>query len=656
MSKKSDSREENQLGLNASITRRDFVGSTLIGVGSALLGMTAPSFAKNTDLNQRITLPLTGLDQKWTGPGGIGDYGDANGNTHRVVNAGHAIRNQELVAQLGEARDSGEIYELVVVGAGFAGLTAAYNYHQERPSDSCLILDNHDVFGGNAKQNEFEVDGVHLWAPQASAGNAWPPDVVDRLGISVRYWKEFGFPEDVEWQEATGLDKHIQIDKDGWSPMNIAPERADTGYFFENGKNKKNEWVINPWNNAFEDTPYSQKYRRDLMVAELFRMPPHVEDVGAYLDSMTYLEYLTNVVGVSPEYAKHVTKPMAAMGTGLGADVVSAYTAKGFFQPATAGFDLRKGQYDVSDTICVAGLPGGNCGIARHFVKALIPDVFPGAKTVSDVVLNKTINWSALDNPGQPVRMRLNATVIDVQHEGDSDSSKHVNVTYLIGTQLHKVRAKRVVMASEQHVNKHIVKGLPQRTFDAMDSFMHAPMLSVNVAVRHWQYMEKLGISAARWDEGFGWWLAIRRQMILDGKEPMPLDPSKPIVLTFWMPFPVPGLPVAEQAVASRMQMFGLTYRDIEMGVRKQLTKMFAPYGFDAKRDIAGITANRWGHAYVVTPPGFHHGHNGQPSNSDVIRQGFGRIQFAHSELFGEQLWQTAALEGERAAKEVLKL
>jgi spermidine dehydrogenase len=34
--------------------------------------------------------------------------------------------------------------------------------------------------------------------------------------------------------------------------------------------------------------------------------------------------------------------------------------------------------------------------------------------------------------------------------------------------------------------------------------------------------------------------------------------------------------------------------------VREQFTRMFEPYGFDANRDIAGIIANRQGHAYFV--------------------------------------------------------
>jgi len=56
-----------------------------------------------------------------------------------------------------------ETYDLVIVGGGISGLTAAYLYRQKAgPDKKILILDNHDDFGGHAKRNEFEIDGRKL--------------------------------------------------------------------------------------------------------------------------------------------------------------------------------------------------------------------------------------------------------------------------------------------------------------------------------------------------------------------------------------------------------------------------------------------------------------------------------------------------------------
>jgi spermidine dehydrogenase len=81
---------------------------------------------------------------------------------------------------------------------------------------------------------------------------------------------------------------------------------------------------------------------------------------------------------------------------------------------------------------------------------------------------------------------------------------------------------------------------------------------------------------------------------------------------------------------------------------------MLGPAGFDARRDIAGIILNRWGHAYIAPPPGFYFGGPGRPSPLDVIRTAYGRIAFGHSELSGRQSWGRAAQEGRRALSQVL--
>ena len=106
--------------------------------------------------------------------------------------------------------DSGEVYDLVVVGGGFSGLSAAYRYHEDRPNGSVLILDNHAIFGGEAKQNEFDVDGVRLWAPQGSNGSVFPPNRTRPIGWHHDYWDKLGLPQEFKYQAAKGLEKDLR--------------------------------------------------------------------------------------------------------------------------------------------------------------------------------------------------------------------------------------------------------------------------------------------------------------------------------------------------------------------------------------------------------------------------------------------------------------
>ena len=641
-------KHDDLLGLNSQITRRDFVGGALLGSGAGLLAMKSPGLMRAARA-QTLDLPLTGLGPDWTGPGGLGDYRQANGNTHEVINAAHsAIRNREYDQHISTALESDDTYDLVVVGAGFAGISAAISYTLERPDARCLILDEHAIFGGEAKQNEFDVDGVHLWAPQGSHGSMYPITLAREWHESHDYWQLAGLPEEFEWQELTGTDKDIKVPWDVYSPMGFAWEQADTGFFYE-GRG----FVKNPMQNGFRDAPIPEELKRELAAVELNRETVRRADWERYLDSMSYADFL-KTRGVDPRVMEFLDPYVAAVGLGLGCDAVSAYGAYNFLLPHMIGQFLELGLGDPSDRSHLMSLPGGNGGVLRHFVKKLIPDAIPGEQTsLQDVQFNR-VNWKALDRRDQPVRMRLSATVMDVRHETGRDGAERVGITYLKDGALHKVHAKRVVMACGQWVNKRVVRDMPPEYRTAMDFFQHAPMLTLNVAVRNWKYMDKLGIAAARWFEGFGWWLSLRRQVLINGREPMPLDPNKPTVFTLYIPFPVPGLPVEQQSVAARMALFSMSYRDIEKAIRAQLAKMFSPYGFDPGRDIAGIIANRWGHAYVVPQPGFFFGKDGKRAAKDVIRERHGNVAFAHSELSGMQVWPSAAREGERAGKQLL--
>ena len=642
-----------------SITRRDFVGGTLVGSGAALLAAKAPGLISTAEalsedskpvFPQMIAAPLNDLDESWTGPGGVGDYAKSNGNTHEVVNAAHTFRNGDIDARIGNAADTGEHYDLVVVGAGFAGCTAAYTYLKEEPDARVLIFDNHAIFGGEARHNEFEVDGYRLWGPQGSTGAVWPLESAKKIGMYSHLWDELDLPTELEWQQPTGTK--LKIPTDTYSPMHLAWESTDLGWFHEG-----HEMAINPWSNRFKDVPIDDQTKQDLIWMEVYRQPPERDDWEQWLDSMTYKEFMVNEMGIDNDAVDAYLNPFAAaMGCGLGTDVISAYQAFNFIQPGVMQYGRMLGIGDATDYVYLASFPGGNTGILRHIVHRLIPGVFGDASTISEIISNP-LDWQTLDRPDQPARMRLNSLVVNVKHDGPANSAKRTFVTYLKDGEMRRVTADRVVMGSQQHVNKRVVADLPPAHLEAMDQFMHAPMMIINVALRNWKFMDKLGVASVRWfEDDLGWFTTLRRQMILDGEEPMPLDPEKPTVLTMYNSFCLPGLPVKQQTVTARMKMFAMSYASIEKQVREQFTKMFGDAGFDADRDIAGITVNRHGHAYVVTPPGFFFGKDGKPAPSDVIRKPHGRIAFAHAELLGYQMWEGAAHEGERAAQQVLEM
>jgi len=163
-----------------------------------------------------------------------------------------------------------------------------------------------------------------------------------------------------------------------------------------------------------------------------------------------------------------------------------------------------------------------------------------------------------------------------------------------------------------------------------------------------------LGISGGYWFEGMGCFAAVRRQPIFSTPVKT-TGPDSPVVLTVKVLFCHLGLPIQEQGNRGRAELLSTPFRQYELKLREQLTDMFGGSGFDARRDIAGIILNRWGHAYCSPQPGFFFGKDGRPAPRDVLRNAsFGRIAFANTDLSGDPSHETSINEAERAAGQLL--
>ena len=625
--------EARSLGLGRNITRRDFVGATLIGSGAILLGAPGPAFAQ-------------GLGASWNGYAGIGDYSRSNGNIASVVNAAHGIRDGIYEARIDSAPQVDEIYDLIIVGGGFAGLIAAYEFHKARPNSRCLVLDNHPVFGGEAKQNQMLVDGVVLTGPQGS-NDAIVPRADNNYAHVVDLWGEIGMPRAYDFVAPTGAAAPLKFARDHYNPMYWNEGVSSLGYYFDKPFASKRAWVVDPWSDDLRRAPISPEARRSwLQWKKHTPVLTHGDEAATnrWLDSMSYGDLIIRELGLSKDVFR-LSDPLVATGDyGVSSDVVSAYGAKLLGLPGT-------GENILDDT--VFSFPGGNAAILRHLVKAMLPDVISGTRSFADV-LYAPIDFTALDRP-QHTRIRLGATVVAVRHDGKPETASGVDVTYVVGDQIARVRGKTAIVAAGGGIARRIVRDLPPAYSAAYAQFHHGPILVANVAVRNWKAFAKLGISAAHWFDGFGFFVNVRQPMKIDGVQ-VPLDPSKPAMLTFYVGFPQSGVPIDVQTGAARGRLFATSYADFELQIRKQLQQMLGDSGFDARRDIAGIVINRWGHAYIAPQPGFYFGTPGNPAPLEVIRERHGRIAFGHSELSGRQSWGRAAQESRRALQQVLEV
>jgi spermidine dehydrogenase len=635
-------RSDRALGMEPGITRRDFLNASLLASGGLLLNGSSPA----------SLLAEKQADDDWTGYGGIGDYANSNGNTTAVLEAGHQIRDGAFDRFPSNAIDSGEIYDCVVVGGGISGLAAGLIFQRQAGQNkTCLVIDNHPIFGGEAKRNEFLVGGHRLVAHQ---GSAFFPLPYPRSFIARFY-------------ESIGLDRP-RLDYQKWDgsapemPLSRTPylSGGPTSAFYFGAKfgQRQGLWLTDPWGKKLEGAPISAQARAELLRHQgVFPdksdsqpgsntgTPEYPGDaISRRLDKITLEDHLAQKHGMSRETIRAFLSPVEGGGYGLGPDALSGYTAY--------AADMLH-PLDITDETGDQMFPDGNSGFARLITKSLIPDSIAGPHSV-DAVCRNRVNFAALDRPGAPARIRLDSTVVWVQHEDDHKKAEFVNVIYICGGKVYRVKARSVVMAGGSWTTRHIVRDLPAELVAAYGEFYRSPCLMANVAVRNWRFLYKMGISGCQWFEGLGNYLQVRK-LATCGADSASIGPDSPAVLTLKVLYSYPGMRTDEQGHRGRAEMIATPFRDYERQIRTQFTEMFARSGFDAGRDIAGIILNRWGHAYLSPAPGFFFGKDGKPAPGEVLRAApFGRIAFANTDLSGVMDHRYSILEADRAVGQLL--
>ena len=616
---------DSALGMNHEISRRDFMNATLLASGGALLGGLTPY----------QLMAQMGKDN-WTGYGGVGDYAESHGNTYEVMTAGHQIRDHVFADPPHQAEDTGEVFEFVVVGGGLSGLATALYLQQHAPRATCLVLENHPIFGGEAKRNEFIVDGQRLIAPQGSDHFTTPltgsplADFYASVGVDAAKF------EYQSWQSSL---PEIPV---GRSFEHIRPPYGI--YFGANFGQQPGTWVVDPWGKKLEGAPIPAAMRAEILkYRELgAKRGPDGYEHPHELDAISMEEHMMQRFGLSEETIRKLLMPGPGDGFGIGADALSAYAF---------GFDGDPMNYGEDNEL--QSFPGGNGGFARHMVKTLLPAAIPGPRTL-EAVCRGRVNFDVLDHAAERSRIRLGSTVVRVEHEGAPEKSEFVRITYTRNAKVYRLKSRAVVMAGGSWTTKHIVIDLPSQQREAYAQFFRSPCMLVNVALRNWRFLYKRGISGAFWYGGFGEYGSVRKAPTFSTRNKT-MGPDSPVVMTIKVLYCRPGLPMVEQQNAGRAELLSNSFRDYERRVREQLTEMFASTGFDAKRDIAGIVLNRWGHAYCSPQPGFFFGKDGQPAPREILRRApFGRIAFANTDLSGDPGHATAIAEGQRAAAQLV--
>jgi spermidine dehydrogenase len=642
----SDSKKCPFSGKDDGIDRRDFLNGVAIASAASFLPFGAEAQQTPGTQNTPGYYPPEQHGLRGSHPG--------------AFETAHNLRDGTFWQSAKKPEDDHAVYDLVVVGAGISGLSAAYFFRQKKPNAKILILDNHDDFGGHAKRNEYHlngklalmnggtmlIDSPHPYSPVAAG-------LIKDLGIDPAGFAKADYHYDVY----KGLSHSTFFDKEtfGKDALIVGRDRAE------------DEGSI-PWKDFLAKAPLDARTQADILRVQegtADPMPgltsPQKKDK---LSRISYLAYLRDYMKCGPKaLAFYQTITHDEWGTGI--DAEPALDCWGFGLPGFKGLKLAPGSiermgytaagYEDDPDLPTFHFPDGNATIARLLVRALIADAMPG-HTAQDVVTARA-NYAPLDKAGAPIAIRLSSTVVGVKNIGDPKSSKGVEVAYSRAGNVHRVHALNCVMAGWNMMIPYICPELPAAQKDALHMLVKIPLVYTSVAIRNWRAFHQLGIHSISAPGGY--WSNIRLNWPVDiGDYKSSRSPDDPMVL-FMVRTPVsPGLPERDQHRAGRQELLDTPFETYEQAIHDQLNRSLAGTGFDAKRDITAITVNRWPHGYAYEfNPLFDDFTIPPDKRANVVgRQRFGRIAIANSDSGAAAYTDSAIDQAHRAVGELLSM
>jgi spermidine dehydrogenase len=582
--------------------------------------------------------------------------------------AAHSLRDGTFWDSAGKPEDTGETYDLIIVGGGISGLAAAHFYRKASGGKArILILENHDDFGGHAKRNEFRVNhafrlgfGGTFSIESPAPYSAVAKGVIEELGIDVPSFAKYF---DKNLYPSAGMRPRMFFDKEtfGVDKLVINPNPRG-GNESEDAAGPSPELL----KQFLADAPLADQAKRDLQ--RLYHQPKDYfpdltsDQKKAKLARMSYASFLKDVAGVHEDIVKmYQSLPHPLFGVGI--DAVAAQDAWGLDLPGFDGLKLDPlpGKGMNRDAIpneeaekYFFHFPDGNATIARLLVRKLIPDAIPGVSS-SDVILAKA-NYAKLDDSSSPVRRRLNSTAVRVKHLGDAASAREVEVSYARGGKVYTAKANNAILACWHVVIPYICEELPDKQKEAMASAQKVPLLYTYVAVRNWTSFQKLGTNSIYAPGMYHSFVNLDLPVSIGGYE-CARKPDEPILLHMMKAACRPGRTARQQHMIGRMELYSTDFETMERKIRDQLARTLGPGGFDPARDIAAITVNRWPHGYAYEYNSLFDSFwlEGGETPCEVARKPHGRIAIANSDAGAYAYTDEAINQAWRAVGEITK-
>lgn len=635
-----------------TISRRDFLNGCSLAIAAGIISCHR---LENILFTEHEYPPLL--------QGIRGNHPGSFENAHAVGREGKNFSTQQLAVE--------ESYDLVVVGAGISGLSAAYYYQKKHPQARILILDNHDDFGGHAKRNEFNSENQMVLGYGGSESLDAPKyrfsttalNLIKEIGIDIDQLKK---NNDQDFFYHLNLKRAAFFDKE-----NFGQDKLAVGSPFVNPTNDPldpqhlNGRSIHEYVNDFPLSENDKKAIIELYTKGKNYLPnKSIQERVAYLKKTSYWDFLQKDVGLSEQALKYFYA-LTHDDNAIGIDAVPAWDAReSFFLPGFIAMELpppEEKENKILNDPYVYHFPDGNASIARLLVSHLIPEVSGGKKDMNSIVLSK-FNYSKLDKKNNLVRLRLSSVVVSVKNTSHST----VDIGYLDkpklnsdGTlsalgNLHRIEAKHVVMAGYNMMIPHIVKDLPKEQQSALAANVKAPIVFTKVLLSNWMSFKNLGVHEIY--SPCMPYSTVKLDYVTNiGGYKHTSNPNKPAALQMiHVPtWPNSGMDARQQWRSGRYKLLSKSFYSFEQEIRDQLQRILGPGGFNHKKDILGITVNRWSHGFSYSFNSLFDNEDEAEETIKTARKPFGNIVIANSDSAWNAYFNSAIDMAYRAINEL---
>ena len=641
-------KSDQSLGMNRPITRRDLLHGVAGLTAATLFPNAAAGWGEKSDVPKGYDL----IDAMYYPPKRSGLRGNHNGSFD--VSHGLARKGQTDWGPVQSA--SNRVYDLVVVGGGISGLSAAYFYRKKYPKSTILILDNHDDFGGHAKRNEFDIGGETLIGYGGAQTMQEPSDyspivkqLLGELGVNL---KVFDTAYDQDFFKKNKLRAAIHFNSEYWGERKTVS--YDLGIFDDYIPVLSSKLSDKQ---AVDQMPISAAAKKQflrLLTTKEDQMP-HIkgDDKWEYLYRISYQDFLTKHLKITESDVFKVLQDLS-IDSGVGIDSVNTISAMSYGGlPGWAATGLPQQE---SDEAYIHHFPDGNASIARQLVRHLIPEVARGKSMES--LINARFDYSKLDRAESSIQVRLNSTVTNVKNTQTESGKQQVIVSYVQNDQAYEVTAEGSILACNSSMIPYLCPEMPETQREALAFQTKVPILYTSVALRNWKAWKKLEIGAVICPGSYHINAMIDFPVSF-GDYSFTANENEPVIVHMER-FPHrygEGLSAQQQYRLGRYELLATPFDVIERNVRDQLQSILGEGGFDAAEDIIGITVNRWSHGYSYWyNPLFDTVYdNDQDSRYPhmIGRKPFGRIVIANSDSAASALLDAAVEQAYRAVNEL---